>query len=1653
MRFITLALSLLLAMPAALAQTGKAPWEEYGKRLKASEEVSPLGPNLFGDNVSLSNGALSFSVTDVSLPGNSGLAVSLSRTYRVQDWRHRVADGMMQDWDIDVPSLSAVHAGSWVDASGGTNRCSNPGAPPSPLQYPGLHAIDFWQGAQLNLPGVSSGELLTPVGTAPKPTTGGPYYWMTNDQVHFSCLSSIQNGTGQGFLAITPDGTKIWFDRMAQYHEPWIRRGSQTVIQGGAPLEYQATIRRNVLLATRVEDRFGNWVTYTYTNAATDRPRLTQITSNDGRQLTISYPSASVDAPVSSVSDGTRTWSYVYGTTSSGRATLTQVTLPDTSKWTINFAAFTNAEILQTEDPQLGETFRTCTMNETPLNSTNQPVGTMTHPSGAIGNFTVSIVQHGRSKVPVTCNNVTVGGSGNDQNDDTPFFPIKYFAYTLKTKSITGPGMTAAQWNYSYTPGTSFVFQAGATPGHPVCDTSQWAACIAPPCQSDLCAGRSITVVTGPGGRWTRYKYGNTFQYDEGKLISVEEGTTTTVLRSTLYSYDLTKDDTSGLPYLRRWGHGQRGNGDSFQAEYHRPQTKVVTTQQGQTFTWQADTFDKFARPLQTTRFSDLTGAPNTRTDVTAYSDFESLWVLGQVAQVTNSNTGQILEKTDYKASNALPEKFYSPGTATSAPQLLQSLTYNADGTIATAKDGRNYTTGLSNWYRGVPQNISFPDGTAQSASVNSLGQITSVTEQIGPSPTQTATTSYQYDNGGRLKKVTYPTGDSTSWAVKNITYVQVAATEHGIDAGHWRQTISQGNYRKYVFFDAMWRPVVEREHDSTNIAGTDRFKRFAYHDTGELAFAAYPGTTSTLTAGLWHEYDVLGRPTRTEQDSENGTLVTQYAYLSGFKTRVTNPRGYLTDTRFQAFDQPSTETPIEIIAAVGRPEQQTTLIAKNVLRQTETLTRSGTYGGSTVSLARQYVYDEQLRLCMRKEPETNTTVYAYDPAGNVAWYAEGRPTNTQACATTRGGVPSSAKITHAYDVRNRIIEVNYPGTVVDVATTYYADGQVNTITAGTSVLTYQYNKRRLLTSEQSQTPFINWTTTHSYSNLGHLGATTYPNGHAVSFAPNALGQATQAGTYATAAMYFPNGALKSFTYGNGLQHTLTLNARQLPERSRDALGTNVVLDDTYDYDNNGNVAGITDALPLQPGNRDMTYDALDRLVGVNAGSAQGGVGTFAYDPLDNIRQLDQGTRTGRHQYDAVTNRLTALKNAAGTTISSYLHDDRGNLTSRTEGGQTHSFTFDTANRLTATSLGASSYEYDGLGRRTRETSGGLATYYQYSRAGQLLYAEDYKTARSHLYIYLSGSLVAKRTLAHADGSLQYSYQHTDALGSLVAATNASGAVQRRERMTAYGEPVDGAWDNGHGFTGHQNDAATKLVYMQQRYYDPILGIFLTPDPVAAMLETGLNQNRYTYANNNPHGFVDPDGRMGVPCLAGQACNRYKDFDWRCQQTCIGKGNADEGYKKRVKRGGLFYDLGNGYEASLDQFNAKGESGHEFHVYRQGQEVGVFKEGEFINKHGKSGLPPGFPEESLDRLKGLDGQVMVRSGRWSLTEARSRAPSLFRPEGKFKKIAKGAGRFFAVVTVVMVATGEMTPSEALGITEAACSSIDPCGASTGEYED
>lgn len=104
-------------------------------------------------------------------------------------------------------------------------------------------------------------------------------------------------------------------------------------------------------------------------------------------------------------------------------------------------------------------------------------------------------------------------------------------------------------------------------------------------------------------------------------------------------------------------------------------------------------------------------------------------------------------------------------------------------------------------------------------------------------------------------------------------------------------------------------------------------------------------------------------------------------------------------------------------------------------------------------------------------------------------------------------------------------------------------------------------------------------------------------------------------------------------------------------------------------------------------------------------------------------------------------------------------------------------------------------------------------------------------------------------------------YIHTDALGSVVAESDANGNVVKRYDYEPYGGVVGGQVTDGPGYTGHVSDSATGLSYMQQRYMDPQLGVFLSVDPVTAHQKPVEQFNRYRYANSNPHKFIDPDGR------------------------------------------------------------------------------------------------------------------------------------------------------------------------------------------------
>jgi RHS repeat-associated protein len=113
-------------------------------------------------------------------------------------------------------------------------------------------------------------------------------------------------------------------------------------------------------------------------------------------------------------------------------------------------------------------------------------------------------------------------------------------------------------------------------------------------------------------------------------------------------------------------------------------------------------------------------------------------------------------------------------------------------------------------------------------------------------------------------------------------------------------------------------------------------------------------------------------------------------------------------------------------------------------------------------------------------------------------------------------------------------------------------------------------------------------------------------------------------------------------------------------------------------------------------------------------------------------------------------------------------------------------------------------------------------------------------------------------------------YFHNDLAGSPVVATDASGQVLWRESYRPYGERLThspAASGNTVWFTSRRQDAETGLVYMGARYYDPVAGRFVSPDPVGFEEPNLHSFNRYAYANNNPYRYKDPDGRAAETIL------------------------------------------------------------------------------------------------------------------------------------------------------------------------------------------
>ena len=104
----------------------------------------------------------------------------------------------------------------------------------------------------------------------------------------------------------------------------------------------------------------------------------------------------------------------------------------------------------------------------------------------------------------------------------------------------------------------------------------------------------------------------------------------------------------------------------------------------------------------------------------------------------------------------------------------------------------------------------------------------------------------------------------------------------------------------------------------------------------------------------------------------------------------------------------------------------------------------------------------------------------------------------------------------------------------------------------------------------------------------------------------------------------------------------------------------------------------------------------------------------------------------------------------------------------------------------------------------------------------------------------------------------------TDALGSPTDLTGTTGQVEAKRQYDAWGRyrngTAPGAGEAKLGFTGHQFDPETGLVYARARYYDPEIGRFVSRDSFEGTLGDAPSLHRFAYAWGNPLRYWDRTG-------------------------------------------------------------------------------------------------------------------------------------------------------------------------------------------------
>jgi RHS repeat-associated protein len=1378
-----------------------------------------------GDHFNPSTGSITFATADISIPGNSNIPVTLKRWIPSSD----MDTGGPADWKWDIPFI----VGNYLDVKPGHsdtgwdwgtsnwhtgNNCNGSASTVYSPKDEKIAANTYWSGKKLHIPGETSDVFLT--------SSSGVQITKSNYKIS-ACINNT--GGEQGIKVKGPNGLTYTFNKIKKY------------FNGKATFKNPA-VWTKILMVTKIEDRFGNYVNYNYQG-----DDLTSISSSDGRNITIAYQSVTINGvvkkrPTTATTNG-RVWRYFYS--GSGLGVLDTVELPDGKEWSYN-----NVDVVAFRPDGLGNVV-TKIRSYSPQRAPGCGVPTTTYnasvttPYGLTVNYTFKPINVSRSNVDPSIFH-------------DPYADISYsrnmhcnIDMAITNRTISGAGVASFNWDYTYSQNTGNY------------DLTWLNSLLTGPFTLSTPVGGFPSVVNSTSNsqhfRTTTvesddekiiYYVDRKFQSNtEGMVVAVDyiDANTNNLLKREEKSYVKGALVGANWFYCPCGGNNSPANSvnlnqTSYQINLSQTTTKSYLASNVNTFDTYKTSYDNYGVygfPEYTYEYNDLNGsALSTKKRATkqTYLHDTQNWLIGLPRMTylsTNGNGYVAISETQYHSATgsykSLPKKQLSFGR-----WYKYNETYHISGNQAglpnkVSYNGTNRWMYFSNYKRGIAQTIRTPKSLSTSSQyayrvVDDNGWVEKQTDFMG------YCTEYDYDDVGRMTLID---PCDTRWANTTISYAETSGSDglSYVQSGMFKQTVTTGNYQKTHYFDSMLRSILTKEWDTT-LASTARYTRASYDPYSRPIYTSFAASNSNTPYGVNNQYDSLGRILNADDNTTTGSV--SYSYLTNNQVQINDNKGNTTTTTYQAYGSPEQS----MATTIASPHSVTTAMAYNIYGNMSSVIQ----GGQT-----EYrVYDAYQQLCKTVRADVGRTAYQHDALGKLLWQASGNSvsTSTTACDTV---VDAQDKASFTFDNLGNVKTINFGDTSPDKTYVYDKNSRLETLTAGSVVTDYEYNSANMIEKEILNIDGESFILDYVYDNIGNLTHTIYPSDTTISYAPNALGQAKQAGSYATNALYHPNGMVKSHNYLNGFIHTSTQKTSGLPNTFYDKKNTTYALNHGFTYDANNNVTFLDDKVS-NAYDLSLAYDGLDRLNTIT--DSYLGAGDVNYDAMGNITYYKLGSQTINYVY----NSNKQLDYTTGSKSYSFDYDDKGNVTDN----GSRSFIYNAANQMVDSD--GYQYTYDGNNKRVKEEgSNSTASYSFYASNGKLMYR---KVNGQHLdYYYLSGKLVANKK------SSTVTYLHSDYLGSTAAESNSAGTVTRMHYQP-FGESIEAPKDDV-GYTGHKFDTDLGLSYMQARYYDPVIGRFYSNDPVDVMEhligEAGVQGfNRYAYANNNPYKYTDPDGKSGV---------------------------------------------------------------------------------------------------------------------------------------------------------------------------------------------